>query len=106
MFYGPVVKDVFPQNITSPSAAIWVFQTRAFRGKAEGLGHHFLQLDIIWILEVMRNGGKWWETIGKSIQSDGKTTVRQSKVMESYGKPSKIDGLSMVIIIFTIKLAK
>lgn len=82
MFYGPVVKDVFPKNITSPSAAIWVFQTRAFRGKAEGLGHHFLQLDIIWILEVMRNGGKWWKPIGK-MENHCKTIKSCGKLWET-----------------------
>ena len=52
---------------------------------------------------------KWWKMVEDHWDIDQKlwkTTVRQSKVMESYGKPSKIDGLSMVIIILTIKLAK
>ena len=42
----------------------------------------------------------------EKYQKEWKTTVRQSKAMEDYGNPPKINALSMVIIIYAIEITK
>ena len=59
--FAPSMPSVSPMPSPSdPSKFLGqsLSETEDRRGEAEGLGHHFLQLDLIRILEVMRSDGE------------------------------------------------